>query len=287
MLRLLTPRTRRLPLLPAALAWAALWSGCDDANKDVAPTVENIAEAPNRFLGERHTLLGEVDEIYSDRAFMLEERGEIIDDDEVLVVTRQPIQLTGTRLKDGMQVFVTGTVKELIVPELEKELGWDLESKLELTWKGRPIVVADSIDAMETFAHWSEKERPEGEFVSLWAFYVMPPSDALVGRTVDLQSADVVDRSEDALWIGLRDQRDMLVLPANGETPKDIAKGSTVHIKGTIKRVPEQGALPDGIDMGRDEQQALRAGALYLEATELSAQEASAQTGATSGTTPG
>src|SRR5690606_23912633 len=97
-----------------------------------------------RFYGRQVRLTGEVDEVFSDRAFELEGTGWAFDDD-ITVLARTSVQLAGAGLEDGDELIVSGTVRPMVVAEVERELGWDLSPELEVRLKERPVLVADSI----------------------------------------------------------------------------------------------------------------------------------------------
>jgi len=124
-----------------------------------APTIDNIDDHPARFVGERVALAGEVEEVLDERTFVLE-NDDLLWDDEVTVVSRQPIRYGVERLGEDEYVAISGVVHYVGTVELERELGWDFETELEVEMEGEPVVVADEVGRMERTARWSESEAP-------------------------------------------------------------------------------------------------------------------------------
>ncbi|MDY7003296.1 MAG: hypothetical protein SWX82_04840 [Cyanobacteriota bacterium] len=106
--------------------------------------VEDVAENTNQLIGTTVTLTGEVEEILSPNTFVLQENGDLFNDDKVLIILstipEQPIV-------EDKNVQVVGTVRQLVVAEFERDydLGWDLEvkRKLEAEYSSIPAVVAE------------------------------------------------------------------------------------------------------------------------------------------------
>jgi hypothetical protein len=113
-------------------------------------TVDAILDEPERFVGQVVTVYGELNREYGLRAFTIED-GDLLFDDALLVVTPVPVRaLPAWRLPavDERDVRVTGTVRRLDVPGLERTLGIDLDDELFAGWDGRPVVVATAIDGL-------------------------------------------------------------------------------------------------------------------------------------------
>ena len=129
---------------------AGLLGACDVGDTEAqtpvetVTDVEDVAEDTNQLIGTTVTLNGEVEEILSPTTFVLEEDGQVFNDDRVLVVLdtvpAQPIL-------EEQNIQVVGTVRQLVVGEFERDydLTWDLEvkRKLEAEYSNVPTVVAD------------------------------------------------------------------------------------------------------------------------------------------------
>jgi len=60
-----------------------------------------------------------------------------------LVLSKNDIQV-----EEGAKVKVDGTVQKLVVAEIERELGWDLEPKLEAEFTEKNVIVAQNISTI-------------------------------------------------------------------------------------------------------------------------------------------
>lgn len=139
--------------MPSAIAIAtvALSLGLGACNQDQAmypeesgTDVEDVAENPGAVAGEQVELMGEVEEIIGPNAFRLQEEGELIDDDSVLV-----IDVAATEpIAEDQEVRVIGEVRSLVVADLEREydLTWDadIREQIEAEYEGQPVIIAQS-----------------------------------------------------------------------------------------------------------------------------------------------
>jgi hypothetical protein len=119
-------------------------------------SVGDITEHPDNYIGRTVTVVADLEEVLSPMAFTLDEddmlQGGI--DNDLLVFSRQS---SGLQPIDDQwlnnKVRVTGTVGRYTVVELERELGWDLDTRLEAKFKDaetRPVIIATSISRTGT-----------------------------------------------------------------------------------------------------------------------------------------
>jgi hypothetical protein len=155
-----------------ALALSIAAFGCDRTEKrtttetqpapqagrpsDAAPAantemrVEDLVKDADKYIGQEVTVVGEMDEVLSPHAFALDE-DSIIEagiDNDLLVFYPKSLELAP--LDDAWlndYVRVTGTVGRMTVTEIEREVGWDLEPKIEarIEKKG-PVLIAKRVD---------------------------------------------------------------------------------------------------------------------------------------------
>lgn len=92
--------------------------------------------------GTPMNITGEVDSKVSAKAFKLEAVNELWGE-EVLVLTKNDLTI-----EEGAKVKVDGTVQKLVVAEIERELGWDLEPKLEAEYSEKNVIVAQNVTAV-------------------------------------------------------------------------------------------------------------------------------------------
>ncbi|MGB3510782.1 MAG: hypothetical protein WBA93_16415 [Microcoleaceae cyanobacterium] len=106
--------------------------------------VEDVSEDTNKLIGTTVTLNGEVEEILSPTTFILQEQGDIFNDDKVLVILET---VPEKPIVEDEEIQVVGTVRQFVVAEFERDydLTWDLEvkQKLEAEYSNVPAVVAN------------------------------------------------------------------------------------------------------------------------------------------------
>jgi hypothetical protein len=179
-------------------------------------------------------LYGEADEVYSDRAFVLE-GNEWLFDHELLVLTRDPIDLEGHGIEDGAKLVVTGEIQSLVTADIEREIEWDLDTELVAKFESKPVLIADAITATEDLVRWTDE--PEPTIVSMWGVYAEPNADALEGRIVEFASAPVLSPAGEAVWIGNEHGGQLLVAPPK-HTHADAEPGDRVVVQGRLRKMP-------------------------------------------------
>lgn len=198
--------------------------------------VEEVEEEPGRFYGRTVTLSGEIENVRSNTAFELE-GDDWLFDDELLVLTKSPVRLGGDDL-ENMDVIVTGKIVRMVVADVERELGLDLDPQIEMEFEKKPVLIAQSIRAVDEVARWSESEAPEGEIVSMWMLYTLPTPEALAGRRVSFESVTVQSKTGDAIWVGESHGAQILVAPGEGTDLSQLQVGDPVALTGTLQRMP-------------------------------------------------
>jgi hypothetical protein len=116
--------------------------------------VADITRTPNVFIGKTVTVVAEVDNIHTPRAFTLDGG----DDDSALgkgagedLLTLVPkvggFPSVDAQWKDD-KARVTGVVQRMMVKDVEREIGWELPTNLKSGFKGRPVLIARSIERL-------------------------------------------------------------------------------------------------------------------------------------------
>jgi hypothetical protein len=150
---------KRLAYGTACAAALLLVAGCDLTKADVAPGsggtvgVEDIAGNPEQYMGQTVSVVADVEEVHSPRAFSLDEdspaEGGI--DNDLLVLSPQAASLSD--IDDqwlNNKVRVTGTVGKMSIVEIERELGWDLDPQLEVEVEGaKAVLIAKSVERVQ------------------------------------------------------------------------------------------------------------------------------------------
>jgi len=85
------------------------------------------------------SVTGQVDSKLTSKAFKLEALNDLWGD-QVLVLSK-----TDLAIDKGAKVKVSGTVQTLVATEIEKKVGWDLDTKIEAEFTEKNVVVADSV----------------------------------------------------------------------------------------------------------------------------------------------
>ena len=116
-------------------------------------TVGTITGNLDSYVGKNVTVVADVQEVLGPRAFTLDEDDVLAGgiDNDMLVLSPQSGNLTSIENDwTKNKVRVTGTVRRVVVTELEREVGWDLDPKIEAEFKDvKAVLVASSVERME------------------------------------------------------------------------------------------------------------------------------------------
>ncbi len=110
-----------------------------------APEPGKIAENPTQYYGEILAVTGEIETVYSDNTFTLDD-DELFGGEELLVVVANP---TEAPIQNGETVATTGELRNFVIADLETDydLTWDLDvqEELEVEYSDRPVLVVDRV----------------------------------------------------------------------------------------------------------------------------------------------
>ena len=110
-----------------------------------APEPGEIAANPDRYYGQILAVTGEIEDIYADNVFTLDE-DKLFGGEDLLVVVANPTQAP---IGDGETVAVTGELRAFITSEFETDydLTWDLgvQEELEAEYSERPVLIVDRV----------------------------------------------------------------------------------------------------------------------------------------------
>ncbi|MBD1835338.1 hypothetical protein H6F61_22290 [Cyanobacteria bacterium FACHB-472] len=104
-------------------------------------TTEEVAEETNELLGKSVTVRSEVGEKVGANSFTITDE-ELFGTDKVLVINASGAP---TVLPDDIELQVTGKVQKFIVADVEREFNLDLEPEVEVEYKDKPVIIAQSI----------------------------------------------------------------------------------------------------------------------------------------------
>ena len=133
------------------VAPTAAGAGAGSASGDV--TVGTITGNLDNYVGKAVTVVADVQEVLGPRAFTLDEDDVLAGgiDNDMMVLSPQsgslkPIENNWLKNK----VRVTGVVHKIALVEIEREVGWDLDKKVEAELEDvKAILVATSVERLQ------------------------------------------------------------------------------------------------------------------------------------------
>jgi hypothetical protein len=169
-------RKRKAIFLMAGLTLALLVAGCETdrtadrttVSETPTPTVTTtpmtgmeqgtvrVADITGNWAnydGKTVTVVADVEEVLGPRAFKLDEDAPLAGgiDNDLLVLSPRAGNLAN--IDDqwlNNKVRVTGTVRRFMTSEIEREIGWDLDRKLESEYEGKkPVLIATSVERVQ------------------------------------------------------------------------------------------------------------------------------------------
>lgn len=114
----------------------------------------DIAANPAQYAGQTVTVVADVEEVLGPKSFLLDEDAPIAGgiDNDVLVLGKQAGSLSD--IDDqwrNNKVKVTGTVGTWSLVEVEREVGWDLDRKIEVELERvKAVLIADTVERMSS-----------------------------------------------------------------------------------------------------------------------------------------
>ncbi len=231
-------------------------------------TIGELAANPAAYLGQTVTVRGPIEEVITPSAFSLDEDaafGGGIDNDVLVIGAQQALPGLGEQ-SAGTEVAVTGVVRQVNVPALEQELGYDLDDALFRNHTFRPAIVAQSIQLLTEGAA-AAGNSAEGASAGAAAVPAAPPTGE---RIFDILTVlNVPDRtqfagrpaqflgvyvqtvpSDKVFFAGPAPDNALPVLLNEQQTPNtpmegrvNVNPGQSVTIVGTIRPLP----LPDDV----------------------------------------
>lgn len=143
-------KDRSRPLLSSLLVLGlVLTTGACARNTETETGAARISDNPEAFIGQTVTVRGEVDDIRGVQTFTLNDN-DLIADEDLLVIASEPLtdlvrEPAGAALQEDDRIRVSGTVRRLVVTDIERELDFDLDPELEVEFRDRPVLVADEV----------------------------------------------------------------------------------------------------------------------------------------------
>ncbi len=224
-----------------------------------------IVQNPSAYIGKTVTVSGDVEEVHGPRAFSMDSGTGL---GELLVLGREPfpnVPSDGNRayLVDDT-VKVTGTVRMLVTANVEREIGWDLDRQLVVTYEGKPVLIAQTanftpnpnrskttaapspaatVNAQNTPAEPTQSTLTE-PITDVVLIITTPDRPSLIGKRVQLTDVKIQSVVGDrGFWIGSGKQRlfarlDEKLDKGTAEWDVDVNAGQTRTITGVIEKLP-------------------------------------------------
>jgi len=246
---------------------AAALGGCREGarSQDGESTAKSIGDVQGslRYLGRDVTVIGKVDKVLDERAFVLEGDG-IIWPRKLLVMARAPVRFGPTRLAGDEELVVSGTVRRMAPGELDRELG-HVDEELARRYRDQAILVADSVRLVETQARWSRPFQ-QGAIVSAIRLLSALDPTTFAGHALDLGNVPVRAATDRGLWIGFGPRSELFVAPLHETQLVGIEVGDRVAIRGIVRELPVTG---EGARSGQLAPARTRGEKVYVQAAEL------------------
>lgn len=207
-----------------AIFVSAQYSNLQAQETDSNTTIEDIAEDENTTLGEEVTVRGEVEEVEPGVSFVIEE-DDLLDEDGVLVINIS--EQVVPENADDLKLQVTGEMGTLILADVEREYGLDLDPELYVDYESQPVIFATYMVASPELEEVSENpDSYYGQEISL------------EGEVGEIRNDYAFTLKEDQLIGG----DDLLIINATGEPipEQDEAVVVTGMVRPFIKSEFEQ-----------------------------------------------
>ena len=104
--------------------------------------VSSVVERPDRFIGERTTVIGRVGDVMSATSFTVTDDAATLLVLDVSTIPAIDDNLDGVVMDE--EVLVTGVIRKFVMGEIQPLLG-DLQDERYESFVGKPVLVADSV----------------------------------------------------------------------------------------------------------------------------------------------
>jgi hypothetical protein len=135
------------------------------------PTVDDVLDNPSEYLNKEVTLEGEVDRVYSDRTFAMEDDADVFGEDHILIISVMPtvavanlddndMEVTNINdLKEGKLVRASGVVRMFDRAALETEFGTLSVGELPANFdSSRPVLILGAREYLASKVVTEEEE---------------------------------------------------------------------------------------------------------------------------------
>ena len=182
---------------------------------DSNATIEEISESENTTPGEEVSVRGEATEVDPGVSFVIEEE-DLFEEDGVLVINVSE-QIVPEDAED-LRLQVTGELGTLVLADVERDYGLDLDPELYTDYETKPVIFADHI-----------VEAPELEEISENPDFYYDREIAVEGEVDEIRNDYVFTLKEEQLIGG----DDLLMINATGEPISE--QNGTVVVTGVVR----------------------------------------------------
>ncbi|MBD2233780.1 hypothetical protein [Phormidium tenue] len=233
----LTTNKRQNKLFQSTLAIgliAGLVGACGTQDAPVTQTpsgttnvqADDVADDAENYIGQVVTVRSEPLEVVGDSSFTIGDE-QFFGTEPILVINTsgEPLLLP----KDGVEVQVTGEVRNFVIADVEREFGLTLDQTLYVDYEEQPAIIAQSIAlAPDPGEITSNPEQYYGETL------------AVTGEVEDIQSGFAFSLDEEQL-IGAEDLLVIYAPPTGTDQseaqapPVAVTDGEKVAVTGTLR----------------------------------------------------
>jgi hypothetical protein len=210
--------------------------GCKEKDSRRTGIVDELHDSPLRYVGRTVEVSGKVDRVFEDRAFELDGDG-VIWPKSLLVMTRYPVRFGPMRLQEAEQLVVHGTIHRISVDD--PDLGQGIDPDLVDEHLDQPVLLADSVQLVETQARWSLAYQ-QGTVVSTMRLVSAIAPETFAGDSVDLADVPVRGKTDRGLWVGFGPHSQLFLVPVSETELAGIAVGDHVAIRGLVLELPTE-----------------------------------------------
>lgn len=198
-----------------ALLLLVALTACTTTNSDGSNTgtkISRIANQPNtNLIGKTVTVSGEVEEVISPKAFIIE-GDRLFNDPELLI-----LNLSSSPIVNDSNIQVTGTVRQFSKTEIENQFDLKLTQELEVEFRGKPVLMATAVTLTPQPGEVAEEPAP---FIG--------KNVTLSGKVAKVIAPNAFTLDDEELIGG----KELLVIGATGA----IDEGKTVRVRSSIRK---------------------------------------------------
>ncbi len=199
-----------------AVLFVVALPACTMVNSDSSNTGTTISKIKNQtnanLIGKTVTVSGEVEEVISPQAFIIE-GDRFFNDPELLV-----LNLSGSPIVNDSNIQVTGTVRQFLKPEIERDFGLNLAPELAAKFTDKLVLVATALTLTPEPGEVAEEPAP---FIG--------KNVTISGKVANVIAPNLFTLDDQELIGG----KELLVVGNAGA----INKGQTARVTGSIRKL--------------------------------------------------